>query len=78
MMAKRIATKIDNVRAGINKQLDAERSGLTHFGRGLQREGYVGGYLQALSDVALASRGIVDINSRFAELWREQNEPTSE
>lgn len=71
-MSKRIVSKIDNVRAGIGKQLDSEYASMSILSRGMRNEGYVGGYLQALSDVALATRGIVDGNSRFADLWREQ------
>jgi hypothetical protein len=68
-MAKRIATLIREVVQGIRQQEAAKYADLDRAGRGLKNEGYVGGYLQALSDVLASQKGIPDGNSRFCRLW---------
>lgn len=70
-MNRGIKRKLERVTKEINRQLVAEYEGLNHFGRGMQREGFVGGYLQALSDVHAAMNGWADQNSRFGELWAD-------
>lgn len=70
-MAEQLKTKIRRVRKKINEQLAAERVGMGHYGIGLQREGWVGGYLQALDDVSAAMNGFENNNSRFAGFWEK-------
>lgn len=69
-MAKRLSTKIVEVRNGVNAKLAAEHSHLGHVGRGLQREGWNGGYLQALADVEAFLGGWTDGNGPYADLWK--------
>lgn len=70
-MAKRIVTRIDAVTKAINNQLSVEYQSLGRAGRAMQREGFVGGYLQALNDVKAAMQGYADQNSRFTSLWEQ-------
>lgn len=71
-------SQLQRVHDAIRDQVRKEHEHLNSVGRGMQMEGYVGGYLQALSDVELARRGIVPNNSRFAALWEKpgKQEPT--
>lgn len=70
-MKARLAKKIRKVQDGINAQLSREYDELNRTGRAMQREGYEGGYLQALADVMANIDGYVDVNSRHADLWRK-------
>lgn len=70
-MKARLAKKIREVQYGVNAQLAREYDGLNRTGRAMQREGYEGGYLQALADVMASIEGYVDVNSRHADLWRK-------
>ena len=55
---KQIEKRMDSVYDKIVEQQKAEHAGLGKFGRGLQSEGFVGGYLAALRDVDLLIRGM--------------------
>lgn len=69
-MAKGIKRKLRFVREQINRELLAEYQTLSSSGRGMQREGYAGGYLQALTDVEQAMNGFADCNnSRYGRYW---------
>ena len=70
-MNARLAKKIRSVQDGINAQLYREYDVLDRTGRAMQREGYEGGYLQALSDVMASIDGYVNVNSRHADIWRK-------
>lgn len=71
-VAKGIKRRLAGVRSGIEAELRIGHEGLGMYGRAMQREGYVGGYLQALTDVELALNGIhPDQNGRFCHLWEQ-------
>jgi hypothetical protein len=72
---KRVAKKIPEVILGINAILEKEREGTDHFGRAMLREGYVGGYLQALQDVIAYQGGWTNSDGRFGNLWKRNHDP---
>lgn len=71
-MTERLRTRLRKVRDGVNAKLHAEREGMGMYGKGLQREGYEGGYLQALSDMMAFIDGWTDCNSRHQSLWERK------
>lgn len=70
---RKLKSSMESVRAEIEADLAREHSDLSHFGRGLQREGFVGGYLEALRDVFAMIDGYSNVNSRFASYWSKSN-----
>lgn len=70
-MSKDIVRKVKRVFQAVQAEHRAQYEGASHVARGLSSEGYVGGYLQALSDVSLALNGVHPNTSRFARYWRD-------
>lgn len=70
-MTRGIKRKLDKVQDAILEAGRREHETLGLYGRAMQYEGYVGGYLQALADVRAALEGSTT-NGRFANLWRDE------
>ena len=60
-----IKRKLVAVRNELDAQIADQTRGAGMYGRGLAREGFLGGYLEALEDVALALNGVEP------KRWRE-------
>jgi hypothetical protein len=66
-MAKGIIRKVEAVIHKIDKELSSQSQ--EKYVRGLAREGYVGGYQEALMDVLLALNGVTPNRRNW---WREE------
>lgn len=73
-MSKRLVKKmgdvIDAIRAEMRRDLVGQEDNM--YARGLSTEGWVGGYIQALSDVTAFTQGYTNITTRFAKYWRTE------
>lgn len=67
MMRKDAALRrLQAVSKEINREIASELSGSSHIAHGLSREGYKGGYLDALADVTLL---LNDVEPNRREWW---------
>jgi hypothetical protein len=57
-MAKGIKRLVRKVLKNVNAEIRAETNPASIYSRGLSREGYNGGYVNALEDVLLALNGV--------------------
>ena len=69
MSQRKISKAIDRV----NKQITSQTDQTNMYSRGLSREGYLGGYIQALEDVSAMLRK-VPISSQTRKYWEEQED----
>lgn len=65
MRKRKLIGMINRVADRVNADIAAYSEGGGKYRRGLAREGYLGGYLQALRDVDLASSGARPNTRRF-------------
>lgn len=63
-------SKIGRAIERVNREIAESIHQDSLFSRGLAREGYLGGYVQALMDVRGILRGIEPTNSRTREFWK--------
>lgn len=70
-MRSDVRKKIRSVSAGVNDKLAKQHAdpSLDSIGRGTLREGYDGGYVQALYDVQGYLDGYTNSSSPHQELW---------
>lgn len=67
---------IKNALARIQSEIRGDSAGRGHIASGLSREGYAGGYEQALLDIDLALRGIKPGTRGYWDDWREPKRKT--
>ena len=65
--------KISKAINRVNKQIANQTDQSSLYSRGLSREGYLGGYLQALMDVIAVLRK-VPVSHIMRDYWREEGE----
>jgi len=73
MRKRKLIAMIDRVHDRVNEYIGRHTDQSSKYSRGLAREGYFGGYVQALQDVDLASRGVRPNSSQSAEFWRDED-----
>lgn len=72
-MTRGIIRQLAKVTETINDRIAANTNPDSMFSRGLAREGYLGGYYDAIQDVTLALHGV----QPNREYWRKLGDKTS-